>query len=101
MSKVWIDAGAFLENAEGKVHVFKHNINRNEQECSINLYKLNSKGQGRKSKKIKCFNINTGEVKEFLGGIEASEYLNVSLSYIFRLVKENKVTSHGWKVKYV
>ncbi|MCI9976502.1 hypothetical protein JY742_10255 [Clostridioides difficile] len=92
--KVWIDAGEFLENIECKEHI---------SECSLSEMKNinNQRGQGRKNKKIECFNTKTGEIKIFSGGIEASEYLNVSLSYISRLAKEKKTNSYGWKVRYI
>lgn len=92
--KVWIDAGEFLENIECKGHISECNLSEMK---NIN----NQRGQGRKNKKIECFNIKTGEVRVFFGGIEASEYLNVSLSYISRLAKEKKMNSYGWKVRYI
>ena len=101
MAKVWIDAGTFLETKDiGDIECnLREMINKNKQKNLIG--RINSKGQGRKSKKVECTNIITGESKIFVSAVEASKYLYFTELHITRLARTGKTTKNGWKVRYI
>ncbi|MCC0650723.1 hypothetical protein [Clostridioides sp. ZZV15-6598] len=101
MAKVWVDAGTFLETKDiGDIECnLREMINKNKQKNLI--ARINSKGQGRKSKKVECTNIITGESKIFVSAVEASKCLYFTELYITRLARTGKTTKNGWKVRYI
>ncbi|VIG07441.1 NUMOD1 domain [Clostridioides difficile] len=112
MTKIWMDAGTFLERTEDIEDMFELNLRairkRNEKIKSEIEKKIKDEdseikitNRGGPGKIIKVFNINTGEVKIFKSAEEASRYIKVSRSYASYLARENKSTEDGWKAEYI
>ncbi|MBY1603541.1 hypothetical protein O0E53_19820, partial [Clostridioides difficile] len=75
MAKIWMDAGELLEKTIDIEDMFGCNLSkmRNKSKQKNLIGRINSKGQGRKSKKVECTNIITGESKIFVSAVEASK----------------------------
>lgn len=104
MAKVWVDAGTFLERTEDIEDMFELNLrkvrDRNKKVNVIDLL-VNDECQGRKGKKVECFNIVTGETKVFDSVVEASKYVYFTDVYIAHLARTGKVSKNGWKARYI
>ncbi|MCC0662627.1 MULTISPECIES: hypothetical protein [unclassified Clostridioides] len=104
MAKVWVDAGTFLERTKDIEDMFEFNLrkvrDRNKKANVIDL-RVNNEGQGRKGKKVECFNIVTGETKVFNTAVEASKYVYFTDVYIAHLARTGKVSKNGWKARYI
>ncbi|EII6780891.1 hypothetical protein I5976_16445 [Clostridioides difficile] len=97
MAKIWMDAGELLEKTIDIEDMFGCNLSKQKSLVG----RTNSKGQGRKSKKVECTNIITGESKIFVSAVEASKYLYFTELHITRLARTGKTTKNGWKVRYI
>lgn len=112
MAKVWMDAGEFLSKTIDLEDLFELNLRKireaNESKkikLKINeskFKKLRKKPiNDTKSKAIKVFNIETGEIRIFKSAKDASKYLKISGDYASCLARENRVTREGWKAEYI
>ncbi|SJR40696.1 NUMOD1 domain-containing DNA-binding protein [Clostridioides difficile] len=112
MAKVWVDAGTFLEKTIDIEDMFELNLRkvRKANESKKIKLKLNESKfkkirkkttNDTKSKPIKVFNIETGEVRIFKSAKAASKYLKISGDYASCLARENRVTREGWKAEYI
>ncbi|MFH7965510.1 hypothetical protein ACEZ0B_006395 [Clostridioides difficile] len=103
MAKIWMDAGELLEKTIDIEDMFGCNLSkmRNKSKQKGLVGRTNSKCQGRKSKKVECTNIITGESKIFVSAVEASKYLYFTELHITRLARTGKTTKNGWKVRYI
>ncbi|EGT2197642.1 NUMOD1 domain-containing DNA-binding protein [Clostridioides difficile] len=109
MAKIWVDAGTFLEKTIDIEDMFELNLRKANESKKIKLKLNESKFKkirkkptnDTKSKPIKVFNIETGEVRIFKSAKAASKYLKISGDYASCLARENRVTREGWKAEYI
>ncbi|EMY9786907.1 hypothetical protein ABCZ54_000083 [Clostridioides difficile] len=112
MAKVWMDAGTFLERTMDLEDMFELNLRKVRETNKSKKIKLKineskfkkirkKPTNDTKSKPIKVFNIETGEVKIFKNAKAASKYLKISGDYASCLARENRVTREGWKAEYI
>ncbi|EQF23658.1 putative phage protein [Clostridioides difficile CD160] len=104
MAKVWIDAGELLEKTMDLEIMYENNLKKvrikNKRENVIDL-QINNNVQGRKGKKVECFNVITGETKVFDTTVEASKYVHFTDVHIANLARTGKVSKNGWKARYI
>ncbi|HBF2562739.1 hypothetical protein [Clostridioides difficile] len=103
MAKIWMDAGELLEKTIDIEDMFGCNLSkmRNKSKQKGLVGRINSKGQGRKGKKVECTNIITGERKVFDNAVQASKCLYFTELYVGYLARTGKTTKNGWKARYI
>ncbi|MCC0679522.1 hypothetical protein IC218_04515 [Clostridioides sp. ES-S-0005-03] len=112
MAKVWIDAGEYLSKVIDLEDLFELNLRKIRQANESKKIKLKineskfkkirkKPTNDTKSKPIKVFNIETGEIIIFKSAKAASKYLKISGDYASCLARENRVTREGWKAEYI
>ncbi|CZR95405.1 MULTISPECIES: NUMOD1 domain-containing DNA-binding protein [Clostridioides] len=112
MAKVWMDAGEYLSKVIDLEDLFELNLRkiRESNESKKIKLKINESQfkkirkkptNDTKSKPIKVFNIETGEIMIFKNAKAASKYLKISGDYASCLARENRVTREGWKAEYI